>query len=71
MYYMMNFNDYTSALVTMFHLIVVNNWMNTTNMLIDVSGGSQWPKAFVYSFIILTTWMMLTIVISFILEIHD
>ena len=70
LYYMMNFNDFASSLITLFHLMVVNNWMNTTNMLCDCV-SNKWPIIYSFTFIIITVWIMLSIVIAFLLEIHD
>lgn len=50
--------------------MVVNNWMNTTNMLCDCA-GSKWPIIYSFSFIMITVWIMLSLVIAFLLEIHD
>ena len=67
---MINFNDFVSSLITLFHLMVVNNWYNTTNMLCDVV-GNRWPRVYTFSFIVITVWIMLSLVISFVLEIHS
>ena len=39
LYKMMNFNDMPSAMVTMFALMVVNNWNVISEMLVDSSEG--------------------------------
>ena len=67
---MMNFNDFASSLITLFTLMVVNNWYNTTNMLCDCVGNS-WPILYTFSFIMITVWIMLSLVIAFVLEIHE
>ena len=69
LYYLMNFNDFTSSLITLFTLMVINNWYNTTNMLCDIVGNS-WPIVFTFSFIVVITWLMLSLLIAFVLEIH-
>ena len=33
LYYLMNFNDFGSSIVTLFHILVVNNWYITTDMI--------------------------------------
>ena len=70
LYFMMNFNDFASSLITLFALMVVNNWMNTTNMLCEVV-GNDWPRLYSFVFIMITVWIMLGLVIAFVLEIHD
>ena len=42
LYYLMNFNDFGASLVTLFHIMVVNNWWLTCNMYIDIS-KNNWP----------------------------
>jgi hypothetical protein len=65
----MNFNDFASSVITLFCLMVVNNWFNTTNMLCDIAGNS-WPIVFTFSFIMICVWIMLSVMIAFVLEIH-
>jgi hypothetical protein len=64
---MMNFNDFLASLITLFHLMVVNNWFNTTNMLCAIT-GNNWPRIYTFSFIIITVWIMFSVVISTVLE---
>lgn len=65
----MNFNDFASAIITLFTIMVINNWFNTTNMLCDVV-GNKWPRLFTFSFIIIVVWIFLSVLIAFVLEIH-
>ena len=37
LHYLMAFNDFGQSMVTLFHIMVVNNWWVTCNMFIDVS----------------------------------
>lgn len=69
LYYLMNFNDFASGIITLFTLMVINNWFNTTNMLCDVA-GNYWPRLFTFSFIMIVVWVMLSVLIAFVLEIH-
>ena len=39
-YFLMNFNDLMSSMVTLFALIVVNNWYVIVAMTVDVVGGA-------------------------------
>ena len=34
MYYLINFNDLYASMVTLFHVLVVNNWNQTTDMYV-------------------------------------
>lgn len=65
----MNFNDFASAIITLFALMVINNWYQTTNMLCAVV-GNKWPRLFTFSFIMIIVWIMLSVLIAFVLEIH-
>ena len=70
MYYLMNFNDFYASLMTLFHVIVINNWNNTTDMYCIVV-GSHWPRVYFASFWILAVLNMFNLVISFVLEIYS
>ena len=69
LYYLINFNDLYASMVTLFHILVVNNWNMTTEMYCVIS-GSVWPRVYFSTFWILCTLIMLNIVISFVLEIY-
>ena len=66
----MNFNDFGASMVTLFHIMVVNNWFITCNMFIDIN-GNDFPKLFFVSFWILTVLIIFNLVISNIIEIYD
>ena len=66
----MNFNDFGSSIVTLFHVMVVNNWFITCNMYVDIAGNA-YPKIFFVSFWILTVLIIFNLVISNIIEIYD
>ena len=70
LYYLMNFNDFPASMVTLFHIMIVNNWFITCNMLCEIK-GSALPRMFFTSFWVLTVLIMLNLVISFILEIYS
>ena len=70
MYYLMNFNDFYASLMTLFHVIVINNWNNTTDMYCIVV-GSNWPRVYFAFFWIIAVLNMFNLVISFVLEIYS
>lgn len=70
LYYLLNFNDFLGSLLTLFVLMIENNWFVICNMYICVSGSSS-PILFFLAFWIITACTMLNIVISFVLEIYD
>ena len=69
MYFLINFNDLYASMVTLFHILVVNNWNQTTDMYCVIT-GSNWPRFYFTTFWIICTLIMLNIVISFVLEIY-
>ena len=70
LYYTMNFNDFPSSFVTLFHIMIVNNWFITTDMCCIVM-NSDWPRVFFASFWLCTVLIMLNLVISFVLEVYS
>jgi hypothetical protein len=70
LYYLMNFNDFTAGMITLFHIMIVNNWFITCDMLCTIKGNSL-PRLFFVAFWVLTVLIMLNLVISFILEIYS
>ena len=69
MYIMMSFNDFTAAMITLFHIIVENNWNTTTAMYTEVI-GNNWARVYFVSYWLITDMIMLNIIISFVLEIY-
>ena len=69
-YYLMNFNDFGSSMITLFHIMVVNNWFITCNMFTDIVGNTS-PQYFFVSFWVLTVLIIFNLVISNIIEIYD
>lgn len=75
-YYLMNFNDFGAALITLFQQMVVNNWFVVVQMFVNVkdddsSGFSTfWIRAFFVSFWIIMVLIQLNIVIAIVLEIY-
>ena len=70
-YYLMNFNDYGSALVTLFHQMIINNWFITVNMFVAIKGDSNMVRLFFVNFWIFTVLIMFNTFIAIILEIHS
>jgi hypothetical protein len=69
LYYLMNFNDFGAGVVTLFHIMIVNNWYVTCDMFCIVM-DNHWPRTFFVAFWVLTVLIMLNLVISFVLEIY-
>ena len=71
LYYLMNFNDFGSSLVTLFHIMVVNNWWITCNMYMFITDSKLTPQFFFVTFWILTVLIIFNLVISNVIEIYD
>jgi hypothetical protein len=57
-------------MVTLFHVMIVNNWFVTCDMICIIR-GNNYPRMFFVAFWVLTVLIMLNLVISFILEIYS
>ena len=66
----MNFNDFGASLVTLFAQMVVNNWYNTCDLMMIVT-GARWPAMYFVSFWIIQVNVMLNLVIAFVMEIYN
>mmetsp|Transcript_109276 Transcript_109276/g.151220 ORF Transcript_109276/g.151220 Transcript_109276/m.151220 type:complete len:134 (+) Transcript_109276:2036-2437(+) len=67
LYYLMNFNDFMSSLVTLFHIMVVNNWFITCDMYTLVTNRNL-ARVYFITFWLLSVLIAFNIVISFIIE---
>ena len=70
-YYLMNFNDFGCAMVTLFHQMIINNWFITVDMYVAIKGGQNWYRLYFVSFWIITVLIMFNTFIAIILEIHS
>mmetsp|Transcript_9899 Transcript_9899/g.27921 ORF Transcript_9899/g.27921 Transcript_9899/m.27921 type:complete len:751 (+) Transcript_9899:47-2299(+) len=66
-YWPMNFNDFNSGMVTLFVLMVVNNWFVITGAYIQAT-GTRWAAAFFVSFFFLVNLIVLNILLALILD---
>ena len=71
LYYLVNFNDLGSSMVTLYAFMIINNWPAMTDMMVNnTSGGDQaWPRIYFMLFYIIVQWIILNIVIAMMLEI--
>ena len=69
LYYQLNFNDTYSGMLTLFSVLVSNNWNSTTEMYSALLGNT-WPRLYFSSFFVVTIMVILNIVVSFVLEIY-
>ena len=66
----MNFNSFGSGMITMFHMMIVNNWYVTVKMYTNVF-ENNWPILFFISFWAVVVLIVLNIVVSIVLDIYD
>ena len=67
-YYLINFNDLMSSYVTLFILIVVNNWYVIVQMCVDIMGGALIYRYFFVIFYYFGVIIGLNIIIAFSLK---
>ena len=70
LYYLLNFNDALSGMLTLFAVMAGNNWNSFTDMYCALV-GNNWPRLYFSLFYMTTIMIMLNIVISFVLEIYS
>ena len=70
LYYLVNFNDFGCSLVTLFHIMIVNNWFVTCDMYTDIA-GNNWPRLYFITFWILVVLIMLNCVLSILIEVYS
>ncbi|PKA53331.1 Two pore calcium channel protein 1B [Apostasia shenzhenica] len=66
-YLLFNFNDYPNGMVTLFNLLVMNNWQLWMQSYRDLTGTS-WTLVYFISFYLITVLLLLNLVIAFVLE---
>lgn len=66
----MNFNDLLSAYITLFVLIVVNNWYVIVAMCVDIKGGATIYRYFFVIFYYFGVIIGLNIIIAFAIDMY-
>ena len=69
-YYLINFNDLMSSYVTLFILIVVNNWYVIVAMCVDIKGGNTLYRYFFVIFYYFGVIIGLNIIIAFAIDMY-
>lgn len=70
LYYLINFNDFATSMVTLFANMVVNNWWVMCTIFTDVT-GSLWPRFYFISFFFIVDLVLINLVIAILLEIYS
>ena len=66
----MNFNDLMSSLITLFVLIVVNNWYVIVAMCVDIKDGNTMVRYFFVVFYYFGVIIGLNIIIAFAIDMY-
>jgi Ion transport protein len=64
-----NFNDFTASFVTLFELMVVNNWMITADMFAIIS-GTKWVLVYFVAFYAIAVLVGLNIIVCFAIDMY-
>ena len=67
----MNFNDFYGSIMTLYCLLVSNNWNSNVDMYSGEVGVNWWPRLYFCFFYFLVALIIYNIIISFVLEIYD
>lgn len=70
-YQLINFNDLVSSFVTLFILIVVNNWFVVVQMFVDVCGGVKLYRFYFIVFYYFGVIIGLNIVVAFAIDMYS
>lgn len=68
-YVHMNFNDLFSSFVTLFALMVVNNWFVIANLFV-VTSGTVWARVYFVVFYTLSVVIVVNILIAFVIDMY-
>ncbi|KAI8551665.1 hypothetical protein RHMOL_Rhmol06G0203600 [Rhododendron molle] len=66
-YLLFNFNDYPNGMVTLFNLLVMNDWQFWMQSYKDLTGTS-WTCVYFISFYVIAVLLLLSLVVAFVLE---
>ena len=70
LYYLNNFNDLLSAYLTLFSLMVVNNWQLTVNMYVTVMSGNTTYRLYFYLFYYVSVIVGVNLVIAYAIDMY-
>jgi hypothetical protein len=70
LYIEMNFNDLSNSFVTLFTLMIINNWFVIVQMF-EVVTGTIWARLFFVAFYFLSVIVVLNIVVAFAIDMYS
>ena len=72
LYYLMNFNDFGMSIITLFHLLVINNWFVTCDMYVQtIDKNISLIRLYFISFWVVAVLIFLNLLISMVIEIYS
>jgi len=70
-YNLMNFNDFISSFITLFALMIVNNWLDIVEVYVDVSPWGKNVRWFFFFFYYFSVIIGVNIVVAFSIDMYD
>jgi len=70
-YYLINYNDLISSMVTLFILMVVNNWYVIVQMCVDIKGGDVYYRYYFMIFYYFGVIIGLNVIIAFAIDMYS
>ena len=67
----MNFNDFISSFITLFALMIVNNWMVIVEVYVDATEDAFGVKWFFFFFYYFSVVIGINIVVAFSIDMYD
>lgn len=60
-YYLLNFNDFGAAMVTLFQQMVVNNWFVVVQMFVNIKDNNTWDTFWIRAFFV-SFWICMVLI---------
>lgn len=70
-YHLLNFNDFGSAMFTLYCFMIVNNWHIFTNMFVNLSGANKYYRWFFVLFYYISVTLALTTLVAFVIDMYS
>ena len=69
-YHLMNFNDLFSSLVTLFSLMIVNNWNMITQLSVSAYDGAKWVRWYFIAWYFFSVIICLNVILAFAIDMY-
>ena len=69
-YHLDNFNDLLTSIITLFTLMIVNNWMVTVQMFVDVMNNNSYYRWYFVAFYYFSVIIGINIVVAFAIDMY-